>query len=345
MTTAEIRQRAEAVLAPLLPAGPGVAVAARCGEHEVVLTAGTTALAGGDPVGPGTRFEIGSLTKTFTALLLADSAARGEVCCDDPLGRHLPQAAHLPGITLRHLATHSSGLPRLPPGLLRSALPSLLTNPYRAFTPHDLLNAVRRTLPRRPPGSAVRYSNFGIALLGAALAAAANRPFEDLLADRVLRPLGLTATGPASAPQVTGHWHGLPRPPWQIPGLAAAGVLRSTARDLLRYLTAHLDPDRAPMPALSQALADVARPRIAVPGTDDRLCLVWNHRARPGHDLVFHSGGTRGCTAFAGFSPQARTAVVTLVNAGPTLRSRFVQHSYLALRTLAAEQVGHATGD
>ncbi|GAA3464728.1 serine hydrolase domain-containing protein [Saccharothrix longispora] len=312
------------VLTPLLdPATSAVAVAARQGDHEVLLVAGDAAP--GEPATEGTRFEVGSLTKTFTALLLADAVARGEVRHDDPVDRYLATALG-EGVTLEGLATHTSGLPRLPPGLLRAAVPAWRTNPYRDFGPEEMAAALRRTRVRRD--HRVRYSNFGGAVLGLALAAAAGRPYEDLLAERVCRPLDLRDTGLATAPQATGHLRGRPRPPWEMPGMTAAGALRSSARDLLAYLTALLDRRTA-------AAVDVATPRVALSGTD-HLCLVWNLRRRPGHDLVFHSGATRGFTAFAGFSPQRRTALATLTNAGATVRGTFVQRSYEALRTLAA---------
>jgi CubicO group peptidase (beta-lactamase class C family) len=317
-------------LAPLLTAAPGatgVAVAARRQHEDTVLLSGTTAR-GGDPLTPGTRFEIGSLTKTFTALLLAQMVAAGEVDLDDDVARYLPPNSLRAPITLAQLATHTSGLPRLPPGLLRTALPRWFSDPYGAFGPDDLLDALPRTRTR----PRYRYSNYGIAVLGVALARAAGVPFPDLLADRVLRPLDLRDTDCTDARQATGHWHGRPRPPWRIPGLPAAGALRSTAPDLLRYLTALLDPDATPLPA---ALADVARPRVVRPGTTDDVCLVWNRRARPGRTLLFHAGGTRGFTAFAGYSPESGTALVALANSAPGLRGTFVQRSYEALRALA----------
>ncbi|ONI87682.1 hypothetical protein ALI22I_20965 [Saccharothrix sp. ALI-22-I] len=338
MTTSNVRRHVAEIVTPLLWAAPGAsgaAVAARCGDHELLLASGATARDGTRPVRSDTRFEIGSLTKTFTGLLLAEMVARGEVRYDDPIGRYLPlRSDGLDRITPAHLATHTSGLPHLPPGLLLSAVPAWFSNPYRAFGPDEVLAALGRTRLRSTPGAWVRYSNYGVGVLGVVLARAGGRPFEELLADRVLRPLGLADTGCSGVDQATGYWHGRPRPPWRMPGLQSTAALRSTAADMLRYLTAHLAPHTTP---LSTALAEVVRPRVAVPGSDYRLCLVWNHRARPGHALLFHSGGTRGFTSFAGFSPQAGVALVTLTNAGPTLRSTFVQRSYEALRSLAGE--------
>lgn len=312
-----------------VPDAPGTTVAARHGDEELLLVRGTTERGGSQPIRPDTRFEIGSLTKTFTALLLAEMAARGDVRYDDPVDRYLPVSGR--GITLEHLATHTSGLPRLPPGLLRVALRSWYTNPYRDYGPDQVLAAIDRTR-RRPPGEKVRYSNFAVGVLGHALAAAADRPYEDLLTERVLRPLALTDTDCRTAPQATGHRRGKPQPPWQIPGLPAAGALRSTASDLLRLLTAYLSPHDTP---LATALTETIRPRERAFGAK-HLALVWNIRPRPDHDLIFHSGGTRGFTAFTGFSPQTRTAVVALTNTTPTLRGKLIQPAYDALSMLAA---------
>lgn len=338
MTEPATRQHLTELLQPLLSAGhatTGTAVAVRQGEHELVLVSGAISHRSPQPIQPDTRFEIGSLTKTFTALLLAEMAANGEVNYDDPIDRYLPLRYTWPTpITLLHLATHSSGLPRLPLRLWPSAALSWHTNPYRALSPHKVADALNRARPRTTPGTRVRYSNFGVGLLGQALANAAGRSYQDLLSERILRPLKLTDTGCATTPQATGHWYTRPRPPFEIPGLPAAGALRSSARDMLRYLTAHLTPHTTPLPT---ALTDVVRPRIVVAGTDDRICLVWNqHRRMAGHDLFFHCGSTRGFTSFAGFSPQTQTALAVMTNTAPTPRDKFIQRSYDALHTLAS---------
>ncbi|MEU4805808.1 serine hydrolase domain-containing protein [Actinosynnema sp. NPDC023587] len=307
----------------------GVAVAVLDRGRERVLVGGTTDRGRSRPVTGRTRFEIGSLTKTFTGLLLAEMAERGEVRLTDPVRRLLPPGA-APGmsreVTLETLATHTSGLPHLPPGLWWRALPRWRTDPYRDYGPADLAAALRRTHPG-PPGR-FRYSNFGAALLGGLLARAGGRPFEDLLVDRVVRPLGLVDTGFGAQPQVTGYLRGRPRPPWTMPGMPGAGALRSSAVDLLRYLTAHLTPGTTALgtTALGEALAAVARPRVTA--GDHEVCLVWNLRRRAGRELLFHSGATRGCTSFAAFSPGAGFAFAALANAGPTVGSSFVQRAY-----------------
>jgi CubicO group peptidase (beta-lactamase class C family) len=309
-----------------VPGATGVAVAVRRDGRDLVLVGGTAGRDDPRPVTGRTRFELGSLTKTFTGLLLAVMADAGEVDPADPVRRHLPVGAvpHLGrDVTLEGLATHTAGLPRLPPGLALRAVPRWRTNPYRDFAAADFAAALRRTRSRAP--GRYRYSNTGGALLGEALAAAAGRPYAELLAERVLRPLHLTDTDCSTSAQVTGHLRGRPRPPWEIPGMPAAGALRSSALDLLRYLTAHLPPQAGP---LGRAAAEATRPRASA--GDHDVCLVWNLRRRAGRELLFHSGGTRGCTAFAAFSPTTGTAFAALANAGWTVRGSFVQRAYEA---------------
>ncbi|AXG83037.1 class A beta-lactamase-related serine hydrolase [Streptomyces paludis] len=390
-----------AAIAAAARGASGVAVALRQGDRWAIVTQGRTGFdgaanglseyggseyggsafggpaydgsaygGGSGPVTADTRFEVGSVTKCLTALLLAEQVARGEMAYGDPLSRFLPYGLlpRTPGgaITPLHLATHTSGLPRLPRGLLAAAAPQWFSNPYAAFTTADVLSSLAGTRTRTRPGDRVRYSNFGVGLLGHLLTVAAHdrpgqggerrgarasredpgargelecggRRYGELLAARVLEPLGLRHTGCApNGPQATGHWHGRPRPSWRIPGLAGAGAVRSTARDLLALLDALLDPAAAPgSDELRAALADVVRPRLVLRGGAKRLALVWNIRVRPDGDIYHHSGGTRGFTSFAGFGPARRTAVVALANTGPAVDGAFIQSAYSALLALS----------
>ncbi|MFC1405617.1 MULTISPECIES: serine hydrolase [Streptacidiphilus] len=333
-------------LTPLLGSASGataVAVAALRGGEQSLLCRGSADRTGSRSVDPATRFEVGSVTKTFTALVLAEAVARGDVSLNDPVARYLPPGtapAHRSGepITLLHLATHTSGLPRLPRGMLRTAARSWSSNPYGSYSDRQLLSSLAATRVRARPGSRVHYSNLGVGLLGRALAEAAGVPYAELLRDRVLEPLSLTRTtcDPGCA-QATGYWHGRARPPWSIAALPGAGALRSTAGDLLRYLLVLLDPTVAAgrRASLAQALADVQRPRLQLPRTGERTCLVWSLRPAPGRDLFFHSGATRGFTAFIGFCPQARTGLAAVANTTPGCRSTFIQDAYTLLQDLA----------
>ncbi|MFD5461264.1 serine hydrolase domain-containing protein [Kitasatospora sp. NPDC127059] len=289
------------------------------------------------PCTPDSVFELGSVSKTFTALLLAELAARGELALDEPVERRLPpdwrpvRASSGEPIRLLHLATHTSGLPRLPPGLLAAAVPNWTGNPYAAFGDDQLRRSVARTTLRCPPGSRYRYSNYGVGLLGRLLAETGGAPYPELLAERICRPLGLHATtcAPDAPERAVGYRRGRALPPWLIPGLPGAGAVRSSGADLLRYLRAHLDGGNG---QLGAALRDVQRLRLRLPHSTDRLGLVWQHRISGGRELYFHSGGTRGFTAFVGFSPEGPTAVAALANTGPSLNGRFIQAGYEVLR-------------
>ncbi|GAB7182237.1 serine hydrolase domain-containing protein [Kitasatospora sp. Ki12] len=282
------------LLRPLFRAagpGGGVAVAVIRGEERAVACRGTTDRSSEQPVRADTRFELGSVTKTFTGLLLAEMAARGDVRYDDPIDRYLPANArpgypHERPITLLHLATHTSGLPRLPVGLLPAAAPRWFTRPYATFGPAHLLRALPRTPVRGTPGTQVRYSNLGCGLLGLLLANAAGQRYDDLLAARVCGPLGLvdTSCGPGRE-DAGGYRRGRRVPSCGLPALPGAAALRSTADDMLRYLQAHLSLDAVPLPeradatALRTALGDVRRPLIGRRrGGGTRLCLGWNQR-------------------------------------------------------------------
>ncbi|MGP3971039.1 serine hydrolase domain-containing protein [Streptomyces sp. 6N223] len=328
-----------AALAAAAPRATAIALATIQGErlHTACL---------GDCT-PHTRFEASSLSKTFTGLLLAEMHARGEVRLTDPITRHLPPHARprrgrAGDITLLHLATHTSGLPRLPPNLYRSALPRWYTLPYADYTAADLAHAAARIRPRPAPGRRVRYSNFGVGLLGQLLANATGDTYPNLVATRIAAPLVLrdtavlsaTPNAPAApAALAPGHRRGHPIPSATTYGLPAAGGVCTSAHDMLRFLHAHLRP---PAP-LARAVAEVLRPRLAHAG-HQQTALIWNLRRFPTYSVYFHSGGSRGFTSFAGFSPETGTALAAFANTSTsTLRAPFIQTAYGLLRSLQTE--------
>ncbi|MBD0672809.1 serine hydrolase domain-containing protein [Streptomyces sp. CBMA156] len=333
-----VDQAVAAVVRAAEPNATAVTVAVARGDREEIRCFGRLRRgAGAPPCTPDTVFELGSVSKTFTALLLATMAVRGELALDDPVESHLPgcwrpAAVRSPEpIRLLHLATHTSGLPRLPPGMRVGAVPAWFSNPYAGFGEDDLRAGLARTTVRSRPGSRYGYSNYGVGLLGRTLAEAGGLPYGDLLAERICRPLGLRSTTcAADAPgQAVGYRHGRELPPWSIPGLPGAGAVRSSGADLLRYLRAHVDGGAG---ELGTALREVQRLRLRLPRSTDRLGLVWMHRHSGGRDLYFHSGGTRAFTTFVGFSPKGSTAVAALASTPPALDGRFIQAGYELLR-------------
>lgn len=264
------------------------------------------------------------MTKPFNGILLADMCLGGEVRLDDPISRHPPDArvprwsAREP--TLGELATHRADLPNAPHDLGRKelafALGLRLSDPWADIDARAYREAVRRTAPRRPPGGRFRYLSLGFGLLGDALAARVGTPYEQLLQNRILSPLGLLDTAisvPAENRQrlLQGRSRrGHPRPPLRDQ-MAAAGAIRTSARDLLRFLARSLAP---PEGARGPALGLAMEPRAPV-GRRMDIGLGWmilRGRGRP--DLISHSGGTWGFRSFAGMIPDRQVGVVVLAN-------------------------------
>lgn len=260
-------------------------------------------------------FEIGSMTKVFTALLLAQMALDGTVKLDDPVAKYLPADARMPErggrqITLRNLSQQDSGLPRLPDNMR----PADISDPYADYTEAQLLEFLGRFALRRDIGSEYEYSNLGVGLLGYSLARAEGTDFETLLRRRILDPLGMKDTAITLSDGqkqrfVTGHDEFLrPTSAWSLPSLAGAGALRSTANDVATFLRAALNPQSPIAPAMKLALAE----RRDAPGF--AAGLGWMMVPAPGGELAMHSGGTGGFRSFMAIQPATDRAVVVLTN-------------------------------
>jgi D-alanyl-D-alanine-carboxypeptidase/D-alanyl-D-alanine-endopeptidase len=304
-----------------------------------------------------TLFEIGSNTKVFTALLLAEMAARGEVGLDDPValaGVALPERNGRQ-ITLRHLAAHMSGLPRD----ADNYAPADRAQPFADFSVARLHDFLGRYRLDRDPGAAHAYSNVGAGLLGHALSQYAGQDFEALVRERLAGPLGLPDTTIALTPEqagraAKGHDHqGRPTPWLDLAAIPGAGALRSTATDLLTFLEAALRPADTPLGAAMQAqLAD----RRPTGRRDEQQALGWLVSHREGVEVAWHVGRTLGGHAFIGFAPQPGVGVVVLgnmgaVRAGDDLGFHLITGAPLASPparrravTLAAEQLDRLAG-
>lgn len=311
-----VRARVEAKRAPGLVVG-----VIREDGTRAVFAAGVTRR-GGAPVDGRTLFEIGSVSKPVTALLLADAVLRGEVRLDQPVAELLPEGARITShpdgpVTLEALATHRSGLPRLPDDLE----PVSGDDPYAEYDERRLLEFLASHRPRRAPGRRYEYSNLGYGLLGWLLARGAGAgDWGTLVLERIAAPLGMEGTvvaAPVAAPLLddhvaTGHDATMrPVPFWRFDALAGAGALRSTAEDMLRFLAAQLHVDGAP---LGPAAAMTHEPR-AKAGLGTRIGLGWHIMERDGRTIHWHDGGTGGFSSFAAFDRARGTAVIVLANA------------------------------
>jgi serine-type D-Ala-D-Ala carboxypeptidase/endopeptidase len=312
----QLRERIEPVLERSTVRRTGLVVGARGGGDSALWHRGRV------PDGPGSIFEIGSITKTFTATLLADMAREGLVALDDPVNRLLPTGVRVPSrgreITLEDLASHRSGLPRLPRGLLWRGLWPDRRDPYARWDAARLEHAVSRSRPRQEPARKFVYSNYGAGLLGHVLARRAGTTYEGLVRERICRPLGLVDTWietpePDRRRLARGHdWRGRAVPHWHLAALAGAGGLCSTAPDLLAFLRLHEPGATHPLAA---AAAETRRPRITRGKASVGLgWLIAAPRPRLRHRVFLHEGGTGGFRSFAGFAPDAGVAAVVLAN-------------------------------
>lgn len=259
----------------------------------------------------GQRAEIGSVTKLFTALLLASMSELGVVRLGDRVGDLLPSGTCLgrgiAAITLESLASHRSGLPRLPPGMFWSSLVGpQKADPYAGMTESRLMEALARAKVRGTPGEAsVSYSNFGAGLLGHLLGRAEGSGYGLALTRHVLAPLGIAdSTDFTDRDLRQGRSRRGPVAPWHLAELAGAGGLRAPADGLLTFL----ETVRDGAGPLAAAIADTLRPR----GRQGAMEVGLGWFRLGGGDLLMHNGGTAGARSEVRIERHSGTCVVVL---------------------------------
>jgi serine-type D-Ala-D-Ala carboxypeptidase/endopeptidase len=297
---------------------PGVVVGIVDAKGPRFYSRGLMDVRGDKPVGPDTLFEIGSITKTFTSLLLADMVVKGEVKLDDPISKYLPAGVKAPSrngreITFLDLATHTSGLPRMPSNI-RPADPM---NPYKDYTTDKVFEYLNAHKLNFDVGANYLYSNIGAGILGQVLALRAGKDYETLVRERILAPLGMndttiTLSGSLAERFATPHDDKLkPTSPWDFTGLAGAGAIRSTARDMLKYAAANLGLVKTP---LSEAMALTHAPRRVFEDIGMALGLGWHLVQSRGAVIVWHNGGTGGFRSYLGLCAKTGTGIIVLNN-------------------------------
>lgn len=261
-------------------------------------------------------FEVGSVTKLFTSLLLAQMVESGEVSLNDPVALYAPpsvKSRRAREITLLHLSRHTAGFPPFPDNM-KPVDPS---NPLDVYTNDALFAFLDSHRTQRVAGTFHLYSNYGPALLGELLARHAKTDYETALRTRILEPLGMRATGlrltPAfRAAHALGHSDlGRPIPLGDVRGMLGAGSLRTTGNDMARFLEANLELREsnlaAAMRATHETRADRQMPNL-------QMGLGWFHATFLGTRLVVHGGVTEGFNAYVGLDPERRRGAVVLSN-------------------------------
>lgn len=269
-----------------------------------------------------TLFEIGSMTKTFTALLLQDMVARGEMKLDDPVAKYLPDMVKIPTrngkeITLANLAAQDSGLPREPDNLSSIKPPE---NPYVDYSVEKLYAFLSGHVLQQDPGTEFGYSNPGMALLGHAITRTANKDFEALVVLRICKPLGMSSTCVRLTPEQKSHLaighdgSGKQTPNWEFQVYEGAGAIRSTVNDLLKYVSAEagiVKTDLTPLMERTHTVCHQGAPSYG------NTAMPWYDRGQSdqsGMELLGHAGGTGGYHTFIGFDKQHGRGVVVLSN-------------------------------
>ena len=265
-------------------------------------------------------FEIGSITKVFTATLLADAVQRGEVDYNDTIEMHLPGDVGVPtkdgkSITLEHLSVQNSGLPRMPDNFA----PKDPQNPFADYMPEDLYEFLGRVELKRGVGEAYEYSNVGVGLLGHLLERASGLSYEALVVDRIAKVVGMpdtaiTLSEAMNARLAKGHQGTNESPNWDLAVLAGAGAIRSTAQDMIVFLEANLGLRDTP---LLGAMRETHVSRAKAGSESMEIGLGWHIRImEDGGKIHWHNGGTGGYRSFAGFVQDPPLGVVVLTNSG-----------------------------
>lgn len=275
-----------------------------------------TTTTGGVSVDEHTIYEIGSITKAFTGIMLAAAVLDGKVQLEDDIRRYVPDTLDVSTlgtrpITLGSLSDHTSGLPRMPDNFN----PANPNNPYADYSPRQMFAFLENYRPVREAGAQYEYSNLAQGLLGHILADVHATSYEELLMETITAPLNMTETRIVlsegmKARLAPGHSNGRVVENWDLPTLAGAGAIRSSTSDMARFVAANLGYLPSP---ISRAIELSHQVRHNKAG-EMRVGLGWHIKSGVNGDVIWHNGGTGGYRAFAGFVKETGTGVVVLTN-------------------------------
>lgn len=321
----DMQSQPDAIARSVLGARPGAVAVGLWRDDKAAYAELRRPAVGGaiasEPEGDSQLFEIGSITKVFTGLLLAQAVERGDFALDDTLGKLLPPLLPAPQalklspevatITLRQLVTHTSCLPRMP-----ANFPDLnASNPYPGYSRAMMLAELSALKPQRAP-CAVEYSNFGFAVLGELLSLRYGQPWETLAVERIIKPLGMSNTFQhlpkriAERVRVTPPFSGnASASPWDFDAFAGAGSLRSTAPDMLAFGRALMAGRGGPLGAAAER---ALQPLASMNGGQIGYAVMMRGPAE--RRTYFHSGGTGGYRTQLLMMPDVGQAAIIMVS-------------------------------
>ncbi len=264
-----------------------------------------------------TIYEIGSISKSFTGLILSKAIEEGKLKLNDDIRKYLPAScknlvAAKQIITIQHLVTHTSGIPSVLDDMMKAPYDSL--NPYANYNKERVMNDLSKVTITELPGIKFKYSNLGMGLLGIILCDVYQKDYETLVQDVIVKQEGMkiakiNLTAEEKTYFAEGYNDmGVNTPHWDLGALPAAGALRSTSEDMLQYMQANMNADKGFMYQSHQVLFEKER---------DKAGMAWAIiKTKAGNTLVWHNGGTFGFSSFAGFIKEKKCAVVVLSNSG-----------------------------
>lgn len=266
-----------------------------------------------------TIFEIGSISKTFTATLLAIAVGEGRVRLDDPVNKYLPDS--IPSlqynnrvITLKDLSNHTSAIPRMPSNFQSGAADP--KDPYSRYSVGDLYTFLKHLQLTREPGKEYEYSNAAVGLLGIILQKIYHTSYEELIVQYICNPIGMNDTRVSIRKKDSSFFakgydeNGVYNGPWNLPpSFAGAGAIRSTARDMLKYADANSGRASGSLGKAMQLTHD-----ITFSNRQATIGLGWHYIPAGDKKVLFHNGGTGGYRTYLSVDTQKKIAVVILSN-------------------------------
>ena len=271
-----------------------------------------------------TIYEIGSVTKTFTATMLMLLDREGKMKISDPAQNYLPDSVTLhifssnEPVKIMHLVTHTSSLPRLPGNLMNSSKADV-KDPYANYSLGDLYSFLNNFIPEREPGTRYQYSNLGMGLLGELMARTTGMNYEEMLKSYITDSLGMTSTGITLSSEMKKNLakgyteKGEPAKNWNFMTLQGAGAIRSSLADMLKYLAFNMG--KTETLNFGEGLTIMQKRRFDTDMDNTYIGMGWHiSETGNGKEVIWHNGGTGGYSSFIGFIPELQSGVVVLSN-------------------------------
>lgn len=271
-----------------------------------------------------TIFDVGSISKVFTTSLMQILIDQKLFCWKDPLQKHLPTNVKSPEfegrtIYLEDLAVHTAALPYMPDNCKMTDM----QNPAKDYSSALLYEYLNTAKLKYMPGTKYDYSNLGIGLLGHIMELKCKKPYEELIKEHISQKLGMKDTCIVMDLEqkqrfARGHIGKDEVPNWDLPSIEGAGALRSTIRDLSKFLSAHMGLVDQP---IVKSFAKTHKVIRAESEHGSQMAAGWHVNPTEKGTIIWHNGQTGGYHAYMGFIPEKKKGVVLLTNSGANFDS------------------------